>query len=80
LFFRGVIVTEQTEQCKQERAIASLQTSVANLEGWQRTQNGSIIRVEGKIDKLIFWFMTFAATVGVGLVVNIVLMLAGRNG
>lgn len=68
------------EQCKQEGAIASMQTSILNLEGWQRTQNGSIVRVEGKIDKLIFWFMTFAVAAGVGLVVNVVLMLAGRSG
>lgn len=68
------------EHCKQEGSIASLQTSVMNLEGWQRTQNGSIIRVEGKIDKLIFWFMTFAAVTGVGLVVNVVLLLLKRSG
>jgi GH25 family lysozyme M1 (1,4-beta-N-acetylmuramidase) len=37
--------------------IATLEAEVANLSGWQKTQNGSIQRVEGKIDRLIFWML-----------------------
>ena len=66
------------DHCKQEGVIAGLEKSVENLEGWQKSQNGAIIRVEGKIDKLIFWFMTSAITLGIGFVVNIILMLVGR--
>jgi|LSQX01.2.fsa_nt_gb hypothetical protein len=64
--------------CKQEGVIAGLEKSIKNLEGWQKSQNGSIIRVEGKIDKLIFWFMTSAITLGVGFAVNIALLLIRR--
>lgn len=64
--------------CKQEGMIASLEKSIENLEGWQKSQNSSIIRVEAKIDKLIFWFMTSAITLGVGFAVNIVLLLIRR--
>lgn len=64
--------------CKQEGMIAGLEKSIENLEGWQKSQNGSIIRVEAKIDKLIFWFMTSAITLGVGFAVNIVLLLIRR--
>jgi len=45
-------------ECKHEGKLASLESRVINLEGWQKIQNGSILRVEAKIDKLIFWVMT----------------------
>ena len=66
--------------CKWDKTIGGLQQSVKNLEGWQRTQNGNISRVEAKIDKLIFWAMTAAVVFGAGLVANIALMLLGKGG
>lgn len=33
------------EHCKQEGVIASLQANIANLNGWQKRQNGSIDKV-----------------------------------
>ena len=59
------------EECIQIRAVAGLERDMENMKGWQKAQNGSIHRVEEKLDKLIFWGMTFAASTIVTLVVLI---------
>jgi hypothetical protein len=35
--------------------------AITDLERWQDKQNGSLQRIEGKVDKLQFWMMTAAA-------------------
>lgn len=41
---------------------------LTNLEGWQKAQNGHLVRIEGKIDKLQWWIMgQLAATLLLGL-------------
>lgn len=37
--------------------VAGLVRDVDNLKGWQTTQNGALIRLEGKVDKLVNWIM-----------------------
>lgn len=45
-----------------ENDIASLKADVCNLKGWQKTQNGTIHRVEAKVEKLLYWIMGVMAT------------------
>ena len=42
--------------CKHEEDIQGLKSDVKNLLGWQRTQNGSINRIEEKVDHLTEYF------------------------
>lgn len=37
--------------------VAGLVSDVDNLKGWQATQNGALIRLEAKVDKLVNWIM-----------------------
>lgn len=37
--------------------IAALERDVDNLKSWQKSQNGSIRRVEDKVEKLQYWIM-----------------------
>lgn len=49
---------------------------ITNLEGWQKEQNGHLVRTEVKIDRLQLWIMgQLAATllVGASVVLGIVL-------
>lgn len=46
-------------------AHSGLQESVESLERWQAAQNGSIIRLEAKVDKLLFWAMTELAAIAI---------------
>ena len=53
--------------------VATLEADVENIKGWQKTQNGTLQRIDGKIDKLVYWLMGTMATVVifvVGLYVN----------
>lgn len=48
-----------TELCTNEKCVAVVQceTRLTNMEGWQKSQNGTIHRVESKVDKLIWMIM-----------------------
>lgn len=39
------------------REVAGIKQDVHNLKGWQATQNGALIRLEGKVDRLVYWIM-----------------------
>lgn len=67
-----------THVCSQAERIAGIEHDVSNLIRWQKDQNGSIFRVEKKVDKLIFWFMTFAITSIGGLGTALVLFLLNK--
>ena len=56
----------------QEEEIADLKARVANLEGWQKRQNGAIERVDDKLDGLKTWIMGLAAGVAIQLMLNAV--------
>lgn len=59
--------------CVQEGRICGLEHDMQNMKGWQKSQNGSIVRVEGKVDKLIF----FQLSTVVGMLVSIGLTVFG---
>ena len=46
-----------------ERDVAAMKQDIANLKGWQKTQNGTLQRIDGKIDKLVYWIMGEMAAV-----------------
>ena len=53
--------------------VATWEADVENIKGWQKTQNGTLQRIDGKIDKLVYWLMGTMATVVIfviGLYVN----------
>ncbi len=50
------------ERCIHAEDIGELKKAVDSLEGWQRSQNGTIYRVEAKVEKLQYWIMGVMAT------------------
>lgn len=40
------------EHCKQEGVIATLRADVANLNGWQKRQNGSIVEINKTLKEI----------------------------
>jgi hypothetical protein len=52
-----------------------VKTKINNLEGWQKTQNGCIFRVEESIDKIKYWMMGVMATTLVTMVGILVSLL-----
>ncbi len=61
-------------------SIAALEARVENLEGWQKSQNGRLDRIDGKIDQLKLWIMGVLATTVVSAAVLIANLLAARGG
>jgi hypothetical protein len=51
--------------------VATVKADVNNLKGWQASQNGSILRIESRLEKLNWWFI---ATLG-GITVQLFLTL-----
>lgn len=37
--------------------VAAMKRDIDNLKGWQKTQNGTLQRIDAKIDKLVYWLM-----------------------
>ena len=54
------------------RKVAALEADVGNLNGWQKTQNGALLRVDEKVDKLKMWIMGVLATVIASIFINLV--------
>ena len=54
------------------RKVAALETNVENLNGWQKTQNGALLRVDEKVDKLKLWIIGLLATSLAGIFINLV--------
>lgn len=44
----------ERELCAAHSGIAE---AIENLEGWQKTQNGALIRIDQKVDRLLYWLM-----------------------
>lgn len=56
--------------CLHEGEIAKMAEAIKNLRNWQEKQNGTIGKVEAKIDKLIWWIMAeFAGVVALLLTI-----------
>lgn len=71
---------ELTQELQDERRISTLEADVKNLTGWQTKQNGCIVRVEQKVDKLQYWIMGavgVAALNLLGLVGGLLALLMG---
>lgn len=43
--------------------VAAMKQDIANLKGWQKTQNGTLQRIDEKIDRLVYWIMGEMAAV-----------------
>ena len=65
--------------CHQEKVIAALEENIKNLTGWQKTQNGTLIRLEEKIDKLVWWILGTFATFSIGVVSAVVYAIYKLN-
>ena len=44
-------------------SIAAMKRDIDNLKGWQKTQNGTLQRIDEKIDRLVYWIMGEMAAV-----------------
>ena len=40
-----------------EEVVARHDERIENLEGWQKKQNGALIRIDQKVDRLLYWLM-----------------------
>jgi len=52
--------------------VAELKADVCNLNGWQKTQNGALLRVDAKVDQLKMWIMGVLATVIASIFISLV--------
>jgi hypothetical protein len=59
---------ERCNACLMAPTIASHDRAVADLQQWQTRQNGSLSRLEEKVDRLQFWIMTTLATSLLGVI------------
>jgi len=50
------------EHCINEGKIGRMEEAIDNLEGWQKKQNGSLQRLEAKVERLQYWIMGVMAT------------------
>ena len=50
------------EHCVHEGKIGRLEEAIDNLEGWQKKQNGSLQRLEAKVERLQYWIMGVMVT------------------
>ncbi len=63
--------------------VATLRADVNNLTGWQHTQNGTINRVDTKVDgiyKIMIGTAGTAALSFLGTIVTLLVVLANRGG
>jgi len=56
--------------CQKEAEIAVMQTSIKHALCWQNDQESSILQVEQKLDRLIFWIMGMASLTVINLITN----------
>jgi hypothetical protein len=63
------------EHC--ERVI-ELSTRVENLEGWQKRQNGSLQKIEEKMDKIYMWLIGLMGGVITSLILLLINLGLGR--
>jgi len=58
--------------------VIELSTRVANLETWQKSQNGTMQNMASKIDKIYFWLIGLMGGVIASLILLLVNMGMGR--
>lgn len=67
-----VLLTELAER------LAGVEARVENLETWQKSQNGAILRVDQKVDRLQFWIMGTAVSAALNLLLLIATIVLER--
>ena len=63
--------------------VATLRADVNNLVGWQHTQNGTINRVDAKVDDIYKIMLGTAGTAALsflGTIITLLVVLANRGG
>lgn len=51
--------------------VVKLDTEVGNLNGWQKAQNGALLRVDQKVDNLQKWILGVLAGVVASIFINL---------
>jgi hypothetical protein len=51
--------------------VARLDVEVGNLNGWQKSQNGALLRVDQKVDNLQKWILGVLAGVVASIFINL---------
>ena len=51
---------EQVAELRED--VAAMKTDIANLKGWQKTQNGTLQRIDDRLHSLERWIMAILAT------------------
>ena len=51
--------------------VVKLNTEVGNLNGWQKAQNGALLRVDQKVDNLQKWILGVLAGVVASIFINL---------
>lgn len=44
------------------KEVAAMKRDIANLQGWQKTQNGTLQRIDDRLHSLERWIMAILAT------------------
>jgi hypothetical protein len=71
----------ESEIMSLQREVAGLKADVTNLCGWQHTQNGSLQRVDSKVDGLYKIMLGTAGTAALsflGTIITLLVVMAGR--
>lgn len=63
---------EENEIIELGKKVAALEKDVSNLNGWQKNQNGALLRVDAKVDGLKTWIMGVLAGVIASIFINLV--------
>ena len=51
--------------------VVKLDTEVGNLNGWQKAQNGALLRIDQKVDNLQKWILGVLAGVVASIFINL---------
>jgi len=57
--------------------VSSLEARADNLEGWQRTQNGTLQRLDEKIDRNLKWSIATALSAGLAVISLLASLIMG---
>ena len=63
------------EHCER---VVELSTRVENLEGWQKRQNGSLQKIEEKMDQIYMWLIGLMGGVIASLILLLINLGLGR--
>lgn len=61
-----------------DERVASLEAKAENFEAWQKTQNGCLLRLEGKLDKIYMWLIGLMGGISMSLVLLVFNLVAKK--